>query len=217
MPGRRATWIARAIVVAATLALAHDLTFLARYGSAYGEALVHAGHGRTWTNAVLVCIALGAALLVTGGAQLWRLRAAASAKKTGPRGTLGLRELVGSWAGFAVRLAPVVAVLLTVQENVERAAIGIREPDPAILASNEYPSALAIVAAVAIAVSFIVALFRWRRDALLARIRVTITPRPRSLPAHLPPRRSDARRGSTLGRSLGLRAPPEGVAITIPA
>src|SRR5204863_460350 len=48
MPGRRAAWIARAIVVLAALALAHDLTFLARYGSVYGEALAHAGHGQLW-------------------------------------------------------------------------------------------------------------------------------------------------------------------------
>ena len=58
MSGRRAAWIARAVVVAATLALAHDLTFLARYGSIYGEALAHAGHGQAWTNAALVYVGL---------------------------------------------------------------------------------------------------------------------------------------------------------------
>ena len=34
------------------LVLAHDLTFLARYGSRFGEALAHAGHGETWSAAV---------------------------------------------------------------------------------------------------------------------------------------------------------------------
>jgi hypothetical protein len=136
---------------------------------------------------------------------------------TAPFAAGRLGDLARSWAGLAIRLGAVVAVLLTVQENIERAAIGIRAADPAILISAEYSGAVAIVAVVAIAVGFVVALFRWRRAALLARIRAAITPRLRPLPAHLPARRSAARRESILGRSLGLRAPPAGVAIRIAA
>jgi hypothetical protein len=36
--------------------------------------------------------------------------------------------------------------------------------------STEYPNAAFVIAAVALAVAFVVALFRWRRDSLLARI-----------------------------------------------
>ncbi len=217
MLGRRAAWIARAVVVVVSLALAHDLTFLARYGSVYGEALVHAGHGPTWTNAVLVSLALGTGLVVAAAVQLWRLSAAARAIRTGRIAMSSVRELVRSWAGLATQLAAVVAVLLTVQENIERAAMGIRTVDPAILVSAEYSGALAIVGVVAIAVGFVLAMFRWRRDALLARIRAALTARPRPLAAHVPMRRSAARRESILGRSLGLRAPPPGGAIRIAA
>lgn len=213
MIGRRAAWISRAIVVAVTLALAHDLTFLVRYGSAYGEALVHAGHGQAWTNAALACVALGVALLLAAGGQLWRLAfaARASAPSTTPApfaaGRLG--DLVRSWAGLAARLGAVVALLLTIQENIERAAIGLQAPDPAILASAEYPAALGIVAAVASAVAFVLALFRWRRDALLARIRAAAAPRSRRpVRAFRPTEPSGIGRRSILGRSLGLRAPP---------
>jgi hypothetical protein len=218
MLGRRAAWIARAVVVAATLAMAHDLTFLARYGSIYGEALAHAGHGQAWTNAVLVSLVVGAGLVLAAAIQLWRLRAAAGAGAalTATIEGSGLCDLGRAWARVAVPLATVVAFLLTVQENIERAAIGARAVDPAILVSPEYAGSLAIVAAVTIAVSFVVALFRWRRDALLARIRATITARlrPRSVRPPLAP--AAAPRGSILGRRLGLRAPP-GVAIRITA
>ena len=124
MSGRRAAWIARAVVVAATLALAHDLTFLARYGSAYGEALAHAGHGQAWTNAVLVSVGLATAIVVGAAIQLWRIRSAARSTRDAPVGGPGLREFGRSWVGLAARLAAVVAVLLTVQENIERAREG---------------------------------------------------------------------------------------------
>ena len=217
MPGHRAAWMARAIVVTVTLVLTHDLTFLARYGSAYGEALVHAGHGQVWTNAVLLCHALGVGLLLAAGTQLWRLRAAAHGTKPAPFAGGQIGDLARSWARIAPQLAIAIVLLLTLQENIERAAIGLRAADPAILASAEYPGALAIVAAVAIAVSFVVALFRWRRDALLARIRSAAAAQPRPTRAHRPTQRSDAGRGSILGRSLGLRAPPAGVARQIAA
>jgi hypothetical protein len=216
MLGRRAAWIARAVVLVATLALAHDLTYLARYGSIYGEALAHAGHGQAWTNAVVVSLALGTGLVLAAAIQLRRLRVTAGATRTGKVKGSTLVDLGRSWARLAVPLIAVVAVLLTIQENVERAAIGIRTMDPAILVSPEYAGALAIVAAVAIAISFVVALFRWRRDALLARIRGALTRRTRPGPARLPLRAADAPRGSILGRRLGLRAPPT-VAIRIAA
>jgi hypothetical protein len=220
MFGRRAAWIAHAVIVVVTLALAHDLTFLARYGSIYGEALAHAGHGPAWTTAVLVSLGLGTGLVLAAAVQLWRLRATAGATEAGPRiGIAGtdVRGFGRSWAGWAARLGAVVAVLLTVQENVERAAIGIRAADPAILVSPEYAGALGIVTAVATAAGFVVALFRWRRDALLARIRAAVAPRPRPRSTRLPQRRVAAPSRSILGRGLGLRAPPPGVAIGIAA
>ncbi len=46
--------------------LAHELIFLARFGSRYNEALVHAGHGETWSGAVMTTLALAIGLVVLG-------------------------------------------------------------------------------------------------------------------------------------------------------
>ena len=46
--------IAQLVLGAAAIVGAHDVLFLVRYGSAYGEALAHAGHDGTWTRAVVV-------------------------------------------------------------------------------------------------------------------------------------------------------------------
>ena len=45
MPGRIAALLAAAPLQMVALVLAHALVFLARYGSRFNEALVHAGHG----------------------------------------------------------------------------------------------------------------------------------------------------------------------------
>jgi len=45
MRRRLATAIGIVISMTVALVLAHDLAFLARHGSAFGEALAHAGHG----------------------------------------------------------------------------------------------------------------------------------------------------------------------------
>ena len=55
--GRLGIVAAAAVVQLAVLVLAHDLVYLARYGSRYGEALIHSGHGDAWRAAAASSIA----------------------------------------------------------------------------------------------------------------------------------------------------------------
>ena len=190
------------------LVLSHSLVYLVRYGSAYGEALAHNGHDLAWSLAVWSSAALGAGLAVAAAAQLVRLGRAARALGGAPPIAAPGGSWLRSWLGFSVRLALATAVLLTLQENVERLAAGLATgPQPGLLLSPAYPWALAIIAAVSAAVGLVVSLFRQRRDALLARLRAVrrharATSDPR--PVVTGPRPI----ASLLGASRALRAPP---------
>jgi hypothetical protein len=210
------------ILVAITLqllavVLAHELTFLARYGSRYGEALVHAGHGETWSAAVgtSLLLALGLAVLATARLAVMGLLV----RRNGPpqprtHEALELRLLLKIWLRTGPRLAVVGAVLLSIQENLEHDTIGLGMPGPMILLTPEYAGGLWIALAVGLAVGLVAALFEWRRRVLMARLRLGRRSFPRSYaePARrtgvvvLPPAESP------LGRRSALRAPPLGAA-----
>jgi hypothetical protein len=208
------------IVVAITLqllavVLAHELIFLARYGSRYGEALVHAGHGESWSTAVGTSLLL--ALLLASMATFRLVRLGLLVRRNGPardraRGTLELGLLLRIWLRTGPRLALVGTALLSVQENIEHGGIGLGMPGPGILLTPEYAGGLWIALAVGLAVGLIAALFEWRRRVLIARLRTGRRPFPRSCAAParttgvavLPPA------VSMLGRRLALRAPPVG-------
>lgn len=51
-------------LVVVSVVLSHQLVYLARYGSRYNEALVHGGHGKTWTSAAIASLVLGIALVI---------------------------------------------------------------------------------------------------------------------------------------------------------
>jgi hypothetical protein len=201
------------------LVLAHELVFLARYGSRFGEALVHSGHGEAWSAAVttsaVLAIGLGAAgilrlarlgLLVRGRGLVRVDRAAAR--------SLNPRSLFRGWFVLALRMTILSVVLLTLQENVEHWLTAGAAPSPGILLSPEYPDALWITIAVAFAVSLVAALFEWRLKVLEARLRAARAPLPRGIES------APARPGilarkpveSILGRRSALRAPPSLVA-----
>lgn len=153
------------------LVIAHNLVFLLAYGPAYDEALAHSGHDGAWGNAVAVVLTAAFGLVGLGTWRLYRLGIVARARA--PReGGRGLRE-----SGFARRvvalwlcLAGATTLLFVVQENLERQHVGATPPGLAVLWSAEYPNAPLVIAAVALAVATVVALFRWRRDVLVARI-----------------------------------------------
>src|SRR5215217_8223429 len=127
--GRRGPWarvgamrrwviggLAAASVQALTLVLAHELVFLARWGSRYNEALVHAGHGEAWTRAVLTSLFLAGVLAVAAGIRLVSLgllvrrrsdRAAAAAT----RPVLRPSGLLRAWRTLGPRTAILGATL----------------------------------------------------------------------------------------------------------
>jgi hypothetical protein len=194
------------------LVLAHDLTFLARYGSRYGEELAHAGHGQTWAAAVESPVVLSVVLGVLAIGRLLQLRGrlrGEASRRIAPPGP-ALRAFLGTWLQVASRISLLGVVLLTIQENIERASIGQAAPGPGILLSPEYPFGLWIAMAVGASVAFVAALFEHRQRVLLARIRAArqvhrrthrtpeLWPRLDVLPAH----------ESVLGRRSGPRAPP---------
>ena len=207
MAGRsmRALGALGAVLVA--LVLSHSIVYLVRYGSAYGEALAHNGHDLAWTLAVLSAGILGGGLALAGLVQLVRLGRAASAH-AGPGVAASVRGGLPSWLWLSGRLAVATAVLLTLQENLERAAIGQPLLGPGLLLSPEFPFGAVIVAGVSLAVGLVVTLFRRRRDALLARIRA-VRAWPRAI-AEVPQRTTGILRPtiSALGAVRGLRAPP---------
>jgi hypothetical protein len=209
--------VAAGIVQLVALVLAHNLVFLARYGSRYNEELVHAGHGATWAAAAETSLILGALLAAAGTFRLVRIRLLLRGRP-GARslaGAMPTRSLLAGWRDAAVVLAPLTVALLTIQENLERWAIMHRLPGPAILLTPEYAGGLWIALAVGLAVAFVVALFRWRRETMLARLRASRSPSPRH--AATRPRRTGVAVAppieSVLGRRSALRAPPAVLAI----
>jgi hypothetical protein len=209
--------VAAAIVQLVALVLAHDLVFLARYGSRYNEELVHAGHGATWAAAAQTSLALGGLLAAAAIFRLVRLRALLHQRRPTAThaGDLPVRSLLAAWRRATLLIAPTTVVLLTIQENVERWAIGARLPGPGVLLTPEYAGGLWIAIVVGIAVALVVALFRWRRETLLARLHATQDRPFRATPSEARHTGVEVNRpaDSLLGRRSALRAPPAALAI----
>jgi hypothetical protein len=199
-----------AAVAAFALVLAHQAVFLVRYGSIYGEALAHTGHGQAWSDAIAIFIGGGLLLLGAAVAGLVRLgrQLDRHSRAAGPRAKL--RPLAARWLRNSIGLTVAVLVLLTVQENLEHAATGFGMPGPGILLAPDYPFAVAIVALIATAIAFVASLLSWRHDALVARIRAQAptTRRIPIAPTHPTAAAPVPSRTSTLARRLGRRAPP---------
>jgi len=195
-----------------TLVLAHELVFLARYGSRFGEALVHSGHGEAWSVAAATSLTLAAVLVALATLRLGWLgllirRRGAGRERTSR--TLGVGALVRGWLPLAVRLTVLTFVLLTIQENLEHAASGLAVPGAGILFSDEYAGAAWITIAVALFASLVSAIFAWRHEVLLARLRASRGALPRGANSSLRLLgRFVSPIESILGRSSALRAPP---------
>lgn len=216
---RRLTGLAVAFALQLlALVLAHEVVFLARWGSRYNEALAHGGHGESWGSAVITVLGLGALVAALALGRLAHLglllRRATGRTRMGStashRSRLERRDLVRASLIGVPRTAIATAVLLTIQEHLERSSVGFGPTGPGILLSPEYAGGLWIALAVGFAVGLVAALFEWRRRVLLARLR---SHRPRLARAAtaagrrpgvivLPPVES------ILGRRSALRAPP---------
>lgn len=207
-------WIVRrtgfAVMSAVALVLAHNLVFLAGYGPAYGEALGRTGHGATWSSAVLIVLGLGVMLLV---AAAWRLRTLGVLARAAAREAIlpsDRRGFVGHLVRLWPRLTLLTLALFVLQENVEHYNIGEPLPGLGVLLSSEYPNALLIFGVVALVVAIVGALFRWRRDVLLARMAAARPRWRRASGRSVRPSLAwvDGLAGSLLGRRLAVRAPP---------
>lgn len=192
------------------LVLAHDLVFLARFGSRYGEALAHSGHGEAWRAALATILVIATALVLAGVVRLAQLGILVRAATRSEPAALDLRQLLRLWLRVAPRIALMSVVLLTGQENLERSSIGGSMPGAGILLSPEYPFALWIAIAVGLLVGLVAALFEWRRRALIARLhaaRATL-PRHTSAAGQRPHSAPALPVVSVLGRRSDPRAPP---------
>jgi hypothetical protein len=201
-----------AVLQLGAVVLAHQLIYLARYGSRFGEALIHSGHGEAWAGTVAsaVILALGlAAMAATRLVRLGLLVRGEGGAHAGARDGLERSDLVRGWLRLAPRLALLSLVLLTIQENLEQAAIGLSMPGPGILLSPEYAGGAWIAIAVAFVVALVAALFEWRRKLLLARLRALRGRHGRTTAVILRPAQRLAQPvESELGRKSALRAPP---------
>jgi hypothetical protein len=203
------------------LVLAHQLVYLARYGSRFGEALVHAGHGDAWSVTVVSVVALALVVAAIGAARLIRLGVVVRRSTPGTLGRRGAASggpllrtaLLRAWLRLAPRMAILTLILLSLQENIEQAAIGAPIAGPGILLSPEYAGAAWIALAVAAVISLVSALFEWRRSVLFARLRAAT--RACFSPGDDRVRRPSSRHRtpveSVLGRRSALRAPPAAV------
>lgn len=192
--------------------LAHDLIFLARYGSSYGVVLARTGHGDQWTATVVV-VALLAAILVAAtiarSVALVRLARRLGADRMDVReGDLGglVRRIVRAW----VVILPIALAAFVFAENVEHALVGLPIPGIGVLDDRAYGDTLLVFLVVTGLVALVEGLFRWRRDLLVERIREV---RARWAHAHLATRRPDLpyverQHGSLVGRRMAGRAPP---------
>jgi hypothetical protein len=214
MQRRVAGFLAGAALLVVSVVLAHELVYLARYGSLYNEALVHTGHGEAWSSAVTASLILTLGLLVAGVARLAWLgalvrRGTTNATDSIRKGDLDVRALLRGFLRTAPRLVVLAVVFLSLQENVERASVGQALPGPLVLLTPEYAGGLWITIGVGLAVAFVAALFDWRRRALLARLRAARVAIPRHHASQ--PRRPAVvvrPQQSLLGRRSALRAPP---------
>ena len=205
-------WVGLATV---TLVLAHEVVFLAGYGTRFGIALADSGHDARWARAVVAVLTLGAVLAVAAGWRLYQLRTLARTLSEGRPGkplvtgalTMpALRRLVlRRWATLLVS----TTVLFVIQENRERLVVGQAPPGLGVLGSPEYPNSLLVILVVTLVVAVIAGLYRWHRDALVARIAAARSRWPRRNDAAPPREPAHFRRpASILGRRQALRAPP---------
>jgi hypothetical protein len=201
-----------AVMSLIALVIAHSAVFLLAYGSGYDEALAHSGHDGAWGTAVAVVLAAAIGLLGLGAWRLHRLGVVArglAARK---------RDLRPGPGGFARRLAWLwsflagsTTLLFVLQENLEHQHAGQALPGLGVLGSADYPHAALVIAAITLAVAFVVVLFRWRRDVLVARIteaRATWPNAPR-IARRRAPLWIEHRHASIVVHQVSGRAPPQ--------
>jgi hypothetical protein len=202
---------ARLIVLAiVAFVLGHNLLYLGEYGPSYQAALARTGHGTAWSTTVAIVIALGLALGFAGAVRLLTLARLARRLDHGAvvaqdgRGREALRHLGFAWIAIFI----LATTLFIGWENVERVLAGGVAPGLSVVTAAASP-AIPLFVAIAFLAAAIDALYAWRRDVLVARIRAA---RGRSFrrgaTASRFPDWVEPWRPSPTGRHLAGRAPP---------
>lgn len=212
MTARRRDLLSLATLVFAALILGHHLVFLTAYGPEYWTMLEHTGHGPAWAITVATVAILTGGLVFLAVRRLASLRRLASAVEADQASVrdAGLRHLAGMVLRLWCLLFVASLALFVLNENLERAAVGVAAPGLAILVGGiGHTSPILLFAGVAGAVALVAGLYRWRRDVLLARVRAARPTWSRSSDAPLPrPILSDRRPRSIVGSRIAGRSPP---------
>ena len=193
------------------LVVAHNLDYLVTYGEDAPQALLRSGHGPEWSTAVAVVLGGAVCFVVLMARRFRGLRALASQlDATGTEPALDVDALRRTLAGHWLRITALTTVLFVVQENIEHLATGNTLPGLAVLGWVGDPHALIVIATVALAVSFTVVLYRFRRDVLIRRIESALRRLYHYAERLEPPTfvDIDRRPESIVGRRRAGRAPP---------
>jgi hypothetical protein len=214
IPGPWRDRLRLAALAVVALVLAHDLVFLLTDGSGgYGVALAQTGHGTQWTATVVVVAALAISLTIFGTARLISLTHEAreleghGASVRSGRTTDLAGHLVQAW----LVILPVSLALFVLVENLEHLSAGLPAPGLAVLGSVEYHGVLGVFALVSLLAALVEALYRWRRDVLIARIqaaRARLARRPARVARRALPW-VDLRHAAIIGHRISGRAPPQ--------
>lgn len=209
--------VALGSLVLAALALSHHLIYFLAHGDgpAYARAMNAAGHDRYWATFLVAVGVSAGAIVAISVHQLRRLSRLADVTRNGglrvDDGGLCvlLRMIANTW--LRVAAGTIVAYLL--QENLETLSVGISMPGLGVI-SGELAFSLPVIALVALLVATVQAIAKWRRNLLLARLRVTV-PRYRAgtLPRH--PLGLKRRPRRVFGPTHGERAPPNSSALLV--
>ena len=212
IPARWRDRMRLAALALVALVLAHDLVFLLTDGGGYGLAMARTGHGDQWTAAVLIVALLAVCLAMVGSVRLVSLsrqaRALEGARATVPSGRLA--DLAGHLARAWLLILPLSLVLFVLVENLEHVSAGLPAPGLGVLDSVQYHGVIGVFVLVSFLAALVEALYRWRRDILIARIEAARA-RLRRRPARVARRALpwvDLRHAAIIGNRISGRAPP---------
>jgi hypothetical protein len=182
---RRGTFRLAAALSLITLVLGHQLVYLATYGAQTSVELARTGHDLQWSVTVASVALLAFALAAFALRELLRLTRQArpaAGLVIDPR-ISGARHLMRDMFVLWVPTFIVAAALFVLVENTERLVARLPAPGLTVLSASTFHDPLLIFELLSGAVAFVAALWRWRRDILVERIRVLARrwPRPHAL------------------------------------
>lgn len=165
------------MLVTVGVLLAHDAVFAAQFGlgAAREEALAATVHDYwpVFTALALLAAVVGTGWAIGGFLRLRRLVGGLPATTSAPDPTDRgyAREVIGLWS----RLFPVVVLVFLAQENIEHVLAGAPAPGLYALSAPGYPLAIPVLAGVTALLTAVGGWLRWRRQALLRRLRTART------------------------------------------